>query len=235
MAREEFSTNRFRSVQSIQWYVFFVWKHSVRSPQHKKKPMMESFWGRKTWSSVFSFWQSSDMISSHTNIIFGKRLKSILHCSNMHGNNLCNECMKSIPFVSFVVVGADLLLMRLLLFHRWVFFSVVVLFFLLLCPSVSLCLVSIPITNGSFTIAWQMRYWQFDDCSFMSRSMWYVTKRSYLTFYSNEMKIGFSLIFTCCVQSHVKYHWLQLFRHQIKLPIITDAEAFQSDFQFIRW
>lgn len=33
------------------------------------------------------------------------------------------------------------------------------------------------------------------DCSFMSRSMWYVTKRSYLTF--TEWKIRFSLIFTC--------------------------------------
>lgn len=171
MAREEFSTNRFRSVQSIQWYVFFVWKHSVRSPQHKKKPMMESFWGRKTWSSVFSFWQSSDMISSHTNIIFGKRLKSILHCSNMHGNNLCNECMKSIPFVSFVVVGADLLLMRLLLFHRWVFFFCCC---SLLPPPMSFCLslscvhshnewiIYNCLTNEILTIRWLFIYVSFD-------------------------------------------------------------------------
>lgn len=48
--------------------------------------------------------------------------------------------------------------------------------------------------SGSFTIAIQMRYWQFNDCSFMSRSMRYVTKRPYFTWI---IKIGFSLIFTC--------------------------------------
>lgn len=233
MAREEFSTNRFRSnrfndmcslFENIPWDRLSTRKNRWwnRFEGGKRDQVYFHFGRVQTWSHLILIlylgrgWRASCIVQICTETIYVMSVWNRFHSFR---------------------------LLLLVLIYFWCdyyyfiveFFSVVVLFFLLLCPSVSLCLVSIPITNGSFTIAWQMRYWQFDDCSFMSRSMWYVTKRSYLTFYSNEMKIGFSLIFTCCVQSHVKYHWLQLFRHQIKLPIITDAEAFQSDFQFIRW
>lgn len=40
--------------------------------------------------------------------------ESILHCSNMHGNNSCNERLE----IESHSLSTDLLLMRLLLFHR---------------------------------------------------------------------------------------------------------------------
>lgn len=103
-------------------------------------------------------------------------------------------------------VDVDLLLMRLL-FHlveiRCMFFfsfslslscSLVLGYFHRFLNSMLFSIYNKRYGMASFTIAVQMRYWQFNDCSFMSRSMQYVTKRTHLTF---TIKIGFSLIFTC--------------------------------------
>lgn len=126
-----------------------------------------------------------------------------MHCSNINGNkDSCNEpasnskCECECECVTIRFVDADLLLMRLL-FHLEILIALSPFCFLVPCTGF-----------GSFTIAVQMSYWQFNDYSFMSRSMRYVTKWTYLTFTTtNWMFILFCWAFGWCSRDIIDWHY----------------------------
>lgn len=73
--------------------------------------------------------------------------------------------------------------------------------------NMSLCVERGGVMSKVIIYNWRSKW--FNDCSFMSRSMRYLTKRAYLTFTIN---MRFSLISTCCCQFgqiyHHHHHWL---------------------------
>lgn len=82
------------------------------------------------------------------------------------------------------------------------------LFFFVHLKHVSVCRTGGKGGVMSRVIIYNWRSKWFNDCSFMSRSMRYLTKRAYLT---STMNMRFSLISTCCCQfgqTYHHHHWL---------------------------
>lgn len=157
---------------------------------------MNLFWGRNTWSSV---------------IIWNELKRSWYVCIK----SICivQICTKWIPCnepmnhgLANRPIDVDLHLMRLL-FH--LFFSLFVSFSFIFLSiwNMSLCVERGGVMSKVIIYNWRSKW--FNDCSFMSRSMRYLTKRAYLTFTIN---MRFSLISTCCCQFgqiyHHHHHWL---------------------------